>query len=226
MRSLIAISSCQLYEDKGYNRPARETWIPQLAASGFEYRFFFGYTGTLEPRHDDTIIVSCPDDYGSLCYKTLESLRWAYAQGFDYVFRAYPDTYIVPSRLKDSEFHQYDYSGNFEGGSMTAAGGPGYWLSRKAIEVMLEHEVSPTHPNIGSIFEDRWVGVIMNRYREELSRMDDRRYAEGAWLWGNTPLKENGLISAHLWGGEGKSNPNTFSKTYYDVHEKWLRSWA
>ncbi len=221
MKALLAISSCQEYESKGYNQSSRDTWIPALAEAGLDYRFFHGCGSEVKP---DVIVLDCPDDYGSLCYKTHASQKWALDQGYEYLFRCWPDTYVVPERLARSGFERFDYAGNFEGGSMTAAGGPGYWLSRKALELMMLHEVSPTHPNIGAIFEDRWVGTIMNRFRAEIKQSDDRRYAEGAWLWGNTPLKSNELITAHLWGGEGKTNPETFSRTMFETHRKWQNS--
>ena len=68
--------------------------------------------------------------------------------------------------LQDSSLNYWQL-GVANGGLLTATavGGP--------------HAV-PTHPNIGSIFEDRWVGTIMNMYRQELTREDNRNYAEGS----------------------------------------------
>jgi hypothetical protein len=223
MKPLIAINSCAAYELAGANDAARKTWLPEAAQQGFVYKFFHGRSSL--PAADDIQPVDAPDDYHSLCYKTHESLRWAVAQGFDFVFRCYPDTYVRPERLRRSGFERYDYSGNFEGGSMTAAGGPGYWLSRPACEVMLTHHVSPGHPNIGSTFEDRWVGVVMNMYRETLTRFDERRLVEGGWLRPETtPRKSNQAISAHMWGGEGSGEPAVVSSGVHAAHRAWEQS--
>ena len=219
MKLLIAINSCHLYERNGANDAARNTWIPAAAEHGFDCKFFVGLGGV---PIADAVQVDAPDDYNSLCYKTFESLKWAEARGYDFIFRCYPDTYVRPERLRASGFEAFDYSGNFEGGSMTAAGGPGYWLSREAVKVMLTHEVSPTHPNIGATFEDRWVGTVMNMYREQLTRFDERRLIEGAWLRPETtPRKSNCAISAHLWGGEGRS-PKACIPLIHAAHQAWL----
>lgn len=225
MKILIAINTCKAYEDAGANEAARKTWIPETWVHGFDYRFFVGIAG--RPRwfcHADTVQLDVPDDYNSLCWKTHASQRWAVEQNYDFVFRCYPDTYVRPERLRASGFENYDYSGNFEGGSMTAAGGPGYWLSRKACEVMLTHHVSPGHPNIGATFEDRWVGVVMNMYRETLTRKDERRLVEGGWLRPETtPRKSNEAISSHMWGGEGGS-PEKAIAGVYAAHQAWRES--
>lgn len=231
VKLLIAINSCHLYERCGANDVPRVTWLPDAAASGFDYRFFLGvWSPKLDLPHpgtakSDAVILDAPDDYHSLCYKTHESLKWAVQNDYDFIFRCYPDTYVRPERLRASGFEQFDYSGNFEGGSMTAAGGPGYWLSRKAALVMLQHSVSPTHPNIGATFEDRWVGTCMNYYRDALTRKDERRLVEGAWLRPETsPRKSNDAISAHMWGGEGKQ-PETALRWVRSAHQAWEDSW-
>lgn len=41
-KTLIAISSCQLYEDKGWHDAARQTWLTEAKALGFDYKFFLG----------------------------------------------------------------------------------------------------------------------------------------------------------------------------------------
>lgn len=221
MRLLIAINSCEVYEQAGANDAARNTWLPDAKASGFDYKFFHGHWAK---TGGDIQYVDAPDDYQSLCYKTLESLRWAVSRGYDFCYRCYPDTYCRPERLRVSGFERFDYSGNFEGGSVTAAGGPGYWLSRKACEVMLTHHVSPGHPNIGATFEDRWVGTVMNMYRDSLTRFDERRLVEGGWLRPeSTPTKQNDAISAHMWGGEG-GKPEVIIPWVYEAHKRWMES--
>ncbi len=221
MKLLIAINSCHLYERNGANEAARQTWLGEVSEHGFDYKFFVGLGGNAAA---DAVQLQAPDDYNSLCYKTFESLKWTEERGYDFIFRCYPDTYVRPERLRWSGFEGFDYSGNFEGGSMTAAGGPGYWLSAKAIEFMLRHEVSPTHPNIGATFEDRWVGTVMNMYRDELTRFDERRLVEGGWLRPeSTPRKSNDAISAHLWGGEGRS-PKACIPLIHAAHQAWMEA--
>src|SRR5438477_11128292 len=99
MKLLIAINSCASYEFAGANEALRKSWLPDAGKNGFDYKFFLGHWAK---TGGDIQYVDAPDDYNSLCYKTLESLRWAVAKGYDFVYRCYPDTYVRPERLRAS----------------------------------------------------------------------------------------------------------------------------
>ena len=162
MKVLIAVSSCERDMLNGNNEAMRETWLPKLAGLA-DYKFFVGRNEV--DLREDTIRLDVPDDYRSLPFKTRESLRWALAQGYDYIFRAFTDTCCHPGRLVTS-FTGQDYYGHFAGGYSTepdeqghyayASGGPGYWLSRRACQIVVD-----AHPHHWA--EDVVIGDLMGR---------------------------------------------------------------
>jgi len=195
MRALIAISSCERDAANGNNLAIRETWLPEVP-SDIDVRFFFGrmkYTHDLLPGE---VRLAVDDDYNALPYKTRDSLRWALDQGYDFVFRAFTDTCVHPARLRTSGFEQHDYLGCFPGGWSPdpnrqghycyASGGPGYWLSRRACQVVAESE--PDH-----WAEDLWIGDVMGK--AGFRGTHDERY----WFkWSGTPQTSQDAISVHL----------------------------
>jgi hypothetical protein len=240
MRCLIAISSCGDFERNGNNQAMRETWLPDLLkfpywGTGYhavDYKFFFGVGQDAPMLKDSVILPDLPDDYGHLTYKTQASLRWADAQGYDFVFRCFPDTYVRVERLlsPNCPFFLYDYYGDFRGDPSTnevthqraqnyASGGPGYWLSRRAFELLLEAPVLGVwRDEITPYAEDLWVGNILGRSSVPLKYFDDtkRFINRGSRFW---PTPENDVISSHL------SCPERYDKaTMYAAHWAWSKS--
>lgn len=228
MKCLIAISSCGDFERNGNNQAMRETWLPDIGKfPGLDYRFFFG-TGQGEPDLEDSVILRDLDDgYGSLSYKTQSSLRWAHAEGYDFVFRCFPDTYVRVDRLMACGFREFDYYGDFRGDPSTnevthqraqnyASGGPGYWLSRRAFELLLEAPVTGVwRDDITPYAEDLWTGNILGRSQLKLKYFDDtRRFINhGSHFW---PTPENEVITSHL------SCPERYDKAMmYAAHAAW-----
>ena len=105
---LIAISSCQSYEDAGLNQPLRDTWLSDAVKQGIDYKFFHGSGSRYK---EDVVIVNRNDQYYDLTSKTKEKLHWAMLQGYDYVFACFPDTYACPERLLSCGFENHDYMG-------------------------------------------------------------------------------------------------------------------
>lgn len=147
MKILIAILSCHA---RPFLRLAqRETWINDVA--GADYRFFLGRPA-VDPPEDHCVYLACEDTYAKLTSKTHAMVKWALAEGYDFVFKCDDDTYIRPDRLLSSNFAGDDYSG-FTGGRWGdvpgpdgrqivyayAQGGAGYWLSRRALAIVAEH---------------------------------------------------------------------------------------
>src|SRR5262249_9221881 len=124
-RTLIAISSCQLYEDNGWHDVMRQTWLPEAEKLGWDYKFFFGRGSK---QRDDVQIVDCHDGYFYLTNKLKEKLKWSAFQNYDFVFCCLADCYAAADRLVKSGFEKYDYFGDFycpPGGIPYAQGGPG-----------------------------------------------------------------------------------------------------
>jgi hypothetical protein len=234
LKALIAISSCGDFEANGNNQALRDTWLPDLEQFGVDYKFFFGVGQDAPELPDSIVLPDVPDDYGNLTYKTRASLRWAHAQGYDFVFRCFPDTYVQVERLMASGFAVNDYHGDFrseEGGRTDggtgeyrptlqeaqnyASGGAGYWLSRRAFEFLLNAPVTGVwRDDLTPYVEDLWVGNILGKCGLTLNYFDDRRFCNhGSRMW---PNPANYLITAHM------SCPDRYDKTtMYAAHEAW-----
>lgn len=147
MKLLIGVTACHqaVYppelsraEPKG-NAPcadaSRETWIKDAHAAGVkadvDVRFFYGREAERAPLTDE-VFLNVDDSYDGLVDKVKAICRWAYDQGYDFLFKADIDSYINIPNLLQSEFFDWDYAGR--------GWGLGYLLSRKAMKVVAETE--------------------------------------------------------------------------------------
>lgn len=170
-RVLIGVLSCE--RDRALNQALRET---SYQASPW-HRFFVAYPAT----RPDEVTVACPDDYAHLAAKTQEMARWALAQGYDYLFKTDADTYIDIERLLAAVLEPpvagADYCGFYKGGPGDYAKGLGYWLSRRALEIVagLPLQYSDDVRNPGDcLAEDRWVGHWLMAHG--IACLKDERY--------------------------------------------------
>lgn len=145
MRALIAILSCAQHAER--RQAIRQTWLRGLRKA--DYRFFIGATAASkcwDSPHDEEY-VNAPDDYQSLARKVEAAVMRASMWGYDFVFKCDDDTYVRTDQLLASGFETHDYSGFIEDRDCHfrafnfpvyphAAGGPGYWLSRKAMDIV------------------------------------------------------------------------------------------
>jgi hypothetical protein len=221
VNTFIAISSCYDFEVNGNNQVMRDTWLPDAG----DYKFFFGRgqgAESAELPSDCVFLPEVDDGYGDLSRKTQHSLRWASENGYDFVYRAFPDTYCRPERLMQCGFWDHDYFGDFRnehcGPDNYPSGGPGYFLSRKAFELLLDAPIEGVH-RVGVYAEDLWVGQILNRHRDKgLRYCDDRRFVNHGTRTAG-PLKKNSLISTHL------SCPDRYyPDRMREKHAEWLAS--
>ena len=144
MKVLIAVTCCHGHEKKAQ-------LLRQLWASDVHCLFFFGHGATRKPLADE-VFLDCGDGYDDLTEKSKSIYTWALARGFDYVFDVDDDTYVRVERLLASDFANYDYVGRLSTISgIYASGGPGIWLSRRALEILVREPVTDT-------VDDRWVG--------------------------------------------------------------------
>jgi hypothetical protein len=235
MKCLIAISTCYDFEKNGNNNALRATWLPDVKLfPGLDYKFFFGFgqgAATATLPEDSILLPDVLDDYGNLTYKTRGSLQWAHAEGYDFVFRCFPDTYVRVARLMACGYDTFDYYGDFRGDPSTnevthqraqnyASGGPGYWLSRRAVELLIDAPVLGVwRDELTPYVEDLWVGNILGRHLElKLRYFDDtcRFINRGSHFW---PSKRNDVITSHL------SCPDRYDKArMYEAHQAWCRS--
>jgi hypothetical protein len=190
MRPVILVSSCRQDVASGYNNAVRLTWGKNSALPIF---FILG-EGNAAPKADE-IIFPVKDDYLSLPWKTQQGHRWAREQGYDYIFQCFTDTYVDTERLIQSEFERGDYVGNQGVGCRGydfCHGGPGYWLSPKATDLILAADIGE------ETLEDQWVGWVM--IQNGVATTPDFRYSMGtSYRYREAkPAPGNEQISCHL----------------------------
>jgi hypothetical protein len=184
---LIAILSCHANRER--RRAQLETWLPPSCGPRLDWRFFIGLPRTEEARQEPaTIYVSTPDDYHDLPLKTAEAVAWAWREEYEFLFKCDDDTYVRPERLLASGFESHDYSGWTKDRSY-AQGGSGYWLSRRAMEVVVR-----AHLNHHS--EDAAIGIALAG--RGILPVHDERYQPGLGTAESTPpLRSNDVIALH-----------------------------
>jgi hypothetical protein len=112
----------------------RETWFKDAVSHpAVTAKFFYGQSD-IQPLEDE-VNLNVPDDYGHLADKTRAICRWAVDNNFDYAALVDDDTLVYVDRLVDeTESAAFDYAGHVHGS--VATGGPGYILSRRAMEAI------------------------------------------------------------------------------------------
>jgi hypothetical protein len=136
-------------------------------------------------------ILGIPDDYAHLPHKTHAMCRFltgAFAE--DFAFFCDTDTYVHVPRLLASGYEQHDYVGHALeiSGIPYASGGAGYWLSRKAMDIIAREAVPDHFP-----YEDYMVGAAL--YEHCIPLHHDPRYTLALDSW---PEPGNDLITKHL----------------------------
>jgi len=248
VKILIAILSCQLFKDNGNNQALYDTWIPQV--KGADYKIFIGQ-GSTKTREDE-VIVDAQDDYLHVTYKAKAMYQWAHTQGYEYIFKCFPDTYVCPSRLLTSGFEKYDYSGNFVCKPITGdycCGGTGCWFSSRAYEELIKAEIptedtilqlgrslrfgrGPKRPkptpsqivikNIDTWAEDKWSGDIVRKHKN-FTTHHDTRYEDNIAACG--PELGNLKITQHLSRPLGEGVHSHYEKEWmYAKHAAWVDS--
>jgi hypothetical protein len=135
----------------------RDTWLKDLATfkEHVDYKFFYG-TPHDRPALDDEVYLGCPDDYAALPLKSVEIAKYAYHNGYDFVWKGDDDTGVYVDRLiHELMSYKFDYAGYVNG--KICAGGVGYWMSRRAMKAVVDNP-KPDH-----WAEDVSIGRILNR---------------------------------------------------------------
>lgn len=201
---LIAVKSCHVHAQQGYNEIIRQTWGKHCSPV-----FFMGtsYTDSIPSRIDE-VILNVTDNYESLPHKTREILKYFLLGDWTHIFLCDTDTYIRPEALMKTGFEKYDVSGRFGNSPAIGttfehtdargnfiknchpwpSGGVGYFLSRKAA-----HIVTMTEPM--SWAEDFYVGQATGPLIQsgELKAVDLPDF-EGAAAWHFPRRMYNGKV--------------------------------
>ena len=122
----------------------RDTWAKDVPDEMCLKFFYGGLPKPHEPDHwfmtgPDEITLPVEDDYAHLPHKVVAIFRWALAEEYDYVLKCDDDTYVWPERaLEEIRWKQWQYAGYMAHPGSYISGGPGYWLGRKAMQIIAE----------------------------------------------------------------------------------------
>jgi hypothetical protein len=180
VKLLLAVKSCRRDQQTGCHEAIRETYAANLP-EGVDVRFFMGGEGPILMEADE-VLLPVPDDYWTLTPKTKAICRYAVMNEYDFTYTCDTDTYLIPSRMLESEFAKYDFSGGHlchgehgqelgkpypgwtspQGGVADPfyaymSGGVGMFLSHKAAEMVATTEYY--HHS-----EDVWVGQVLGPF--------------------------------------------------------------
>ena len=145
MKLLIAILSCR--QHAVFQQAQRSTWVKDVPQD-IDVRYFVGHS---DIALDEVFLgedAICPESglklYPTLPTKTKLLCKWALDAGYDYIFKTDTDTLVNVENLLNSGFANSEYSGgyNHEETGEFASGGAGYWLSRRAMQVIVESTVT------------------------------------------------------------------------------------
>ena len=146
MRILIAILSCRAHA--AYQQAQRDTWIKDIPAR-VDLKYFVGHSENLAPDEVFLGEDAIQPERGLKLYPTLPDkikllCGWALDHGYDYLYKTDTDTAVSVTNLLNSGFESHDYSGGYnqETTGEFASGGAGYWLSRKAMQIVVNSTVA------------------------------------------------------------------------------------
>lgn len=198
---LFAILSCHSLQQ--YEPSLRETWIKELP--GIDHKFFLGLPSLSSPLLPDEVLLEVDDSFQGITEKSVAMHRWALEHGYDYVVKVDLDTFVRPVELLQSGFEQFDYTGgqNTQGVAF-ASGGSGYWLSRRALQIVVDAKITPGPA------EDLHVATVLND--QGITLHADNRYQ---FIPGD--IMNDRTLTLHLSSVKGwsaKASPSDMHQAY------------
>jgi hypothetical protein len=151
---LIAVASCQ--RDRVLHDKVRDKWASLLDQA--DIRFFIGSQmgqSSLGIQNGENVYLPVPDGYFDLPIKVKAICQWALDWGYQYLFKTDVDVVPFERRFREFDFTKYDYAGSCRtrpNYPPNYCSGFGYFLSRKAMEIVVKTEIGDEHA------EDRFVG--------------------------------------------------------------------
>jgi hypothetical protein len=214
MKTLISVLS---FEGESFNHQnIREGWGSVVPQTGADLKFFVGRRGKdFSPQSDEVPIgwqyfkncehsiwnpkEGCCENYFQ--YQTRRILEWTLKNGYDFIFLAENDTFLLPRKLMQTGFEDYDYSGYFfQGDEKYPCPHPGfgYFLSANAMKLVLQ--TPPDHRGLG-FFVGYALGPNLEaslfeipNFREQISwhypDMTGKRYPVGGLRWQKDMFKQ------------------------------------
>jgi hypothetical protein len=242
---LVGITSCDRFEENGWNDSLRETWLKDAGDLGVDYKFFIGNhlgTNTITSDRSDAITVDADDGYDGITVKAKRKYQYAVDREYDFMFHCYHDTYACVERLVALCDGHADYIGDYlhtdvrqpyphDSYGRHCQGGPGYIISRKAFTYCADEFPEAGDPRYHNS-EDTWTGVVV-RAHEDLKIEDSRAFWNSLEADDAGPQRNNGIVSNHLstvrpigqWDGTGRQEEFKYRPEYmYKLHREWKAS--
>lgn len=196
-KTLIGILSC--HSLRQWEQAVRETWVTDITA-GTDYKFFLG--NPIVPAEQDEVFLDVNDTFHGITEKTVGMYRWALENGYKWCFKCDLDTLVRPQALLESDFRQFDWVGGQN--NFFASGGAGYWLSRRAMQIVIDHpmELGPAEDvNTAHALLDKGIAL----------HADDRyKFTPGSVLDSHTLTYH--LSSVKAW--DAKATPEELRQAY------------
>jgi galactosyltransferase len=177
LKVLLAVVSCHRRTE--FSDAVRKTWLPRVPKE-VDVKFFLG-TGVSRDLREDEVLLDCDDSYKGLPNKVQEIVRWAYTNGYDYVLKCDDDVVMNPESVLSSDFTAYDFTGPqnpwVKAGEIRTPWGFCYWLSRKAMKLVVE---APLPGQQGSVHsykhnnDEAWISTVL--YVNGIHLHDEQRY--------------------------------------------------
>lgn len=172
MKILLAVVNC--HTRLAYQQCIRETWLPLV--NGADVRFFLG-PSQREPQADE-VFLDCDDSYAGLPSKVRGIVRWALAQGYDYVLKIDDDVVVMPDKLLASNFQSHNFVGHRNDvRQYPVPYGFCYFMSKRSMELVAVAELP------GDNNDEVWVtstlskdGIVLHhdsRYMIHTGRQED-----------------------------------------------------
>jgi hypothetical protein len=155
-------------------------------------------------------------------WRTKLMVKHAYDNGYDFIFRVDSDAYVWVNRLLACGFENHDYMGwclqepQGEWCVNTAHGGCGFFLSRRAMEIVIDAPIEKYAD--GKYWGDLWVGQQL--YKAGIHCHRDTRFLDGS-----SHANHHGNIAAdelpldHQYIVVHPVNP--CPENYYAIHERF-----
>jgi len=151
----------------------RETWVKDFAPfKSCTVKFFFGKPSDGYPRQPlpDEVFLDVPDGYGSLIEKSVAICKYAVEHDYAYVYKCDTDTWVFAEKLLvEMMENAFDYAGYRH--ANVCSGGPGYFLSRHAAEIVAKHGSGRRH----EYAEDVHVSRVLAEHRIEPIMLPNHR---------------------------------------------------
>ena len=166
----------------------KETWLKNVPPDGatdavFCEEFPVCYKGFFDAELGLTEINQHDNAHDPIrTWRTKLMVKYAYDNGYDYIFRVDSDAYVWINRLWTCGFQNHDYMGwclqapQGEWCVNTAHGGVGFFLSRKAMEIVMNAPVEKYAD--GKYWGDLWAGQQL--YKRGIHCHRDKRFLDGS----------------------------------------------